>query len=301
MKIIGQYRNGDYACTMLSDGTKIRYNNLDSFHPEKPESIDLKITNKCFGNGNGLCPMCHENSSPNGKHGDILNLPFLDTMLPYSEVAIGGGSVLLHPKLVTFLRSLKERKLIANMTVNQIDLIQSSIFLKHLVDDKLIYGLGVSLTDASDGFIETVKKFPNAVIHVINGLVTVDELKRLAGNNLKILILGYKEFRRGKALYDVIGDDIEAKKSELYEALPEIVNDGWFDCVSFDNLAIEQLEPKRVMTEEEYESFYMGSDGEFTLYVDAVERKFAKSSTSTERWDITDDIKDMFDRVRGVA
>lgn len=301
MKIIGQYRNGDYTCTMLSDGTKIRYNNLDSFHPEKPESIDLKITNKCFGNGNGLCPMCHENSSPNGKHGDILNLPFLDTMLPYSEVAIGGGSALLHPKLVTFLRSLKERKLIANMTVNQIDLIQSSIFLKHLVDDKLIYGLGVSLTDASDGFIETVKKFPNAVIHVINGLVTVDELKRLAGNNLKILILGYKEFRRGKALYDVIGDDIEAKKSELYEVLPEIVNDGWFDCVSFDNLAIKQLEPKRVMTEEEYESFYMGSDGEFTLYVDAVERKFAKSSTSTERWDITDNIEDMFDRVRGVA
>lgn len=301
MKIIGQYRNGDYTCTMLSDGTKIRYNNLDSFHPEKPESIDLKITNKCFGNGSGLCPMCHENSSPNGKHGDILNLPFLDTMLPYSEVAIGGGSVLLHPKLVTFLRSLKERKLIANMTVNQIDLMQSSIFLKHLVDDKLIYGLGVSLTDASDEFIKVVKKFPNAVIHVINGLVTVDELKRLAGNNLKILILGYKEFRRGKALYDVIGDDIEAKKSELYNALPEIVNDGWFDCVSFDNLAIKQLEPKRVMTDEEYESFYMGDDGEFTLYVDAVERKFAKSSTSTERWDITDDIKDMFDRVRGVA
>lgn len=37
------------------------------------------------------------------------------------------------------------------------------------------------------------------------------------------------------------------------------------------------------------------------MYVNAVERKFAKSSTSTERWDITDDIKDMFDRVRGVV
>ena len=301
MKVIGQYRNNDYTCIMLSDGTKIRYNNLDSFHPEKPESIDLKITNKCFGNGNGLCSMCHENSTPNGKHGDILNLPFLDTMLPYSEVAVGGGNVLLRPKLISFLHSLKERKLIANMTVNQTDFMQNSIFLKYLADSKLIYGLGVSLTDASDEFIKAVKKFPNAVIHVINGLVTMDELKRLADNNLKILILGYKEFRRGKVLYDAIGQDIENKKSELYEALPEIVNDGWFDCVSFDNLAIEQLEPKRVMTDEEYDSFYMGNDGEFTMYVDAVERKFAKSSTPTERWDITDDIKDMFDRVRGVA
>lgn len=297
MKVIGKYGNGNYEVVMFSDGSKMRYNNLDYFTPEKPESIDLKISNRCFHG----CPQCHENSTPSGKHGDILNLPFLDTMLPYSEVACGGGNVLLHPDLITFLHNLKERKLIANMTVNQTDFMQSCNFLKHLVDNKLIYGLGVSLTDASDEFIKAVKKFPNAVIHAINGLVTMDELKRLADNNLKILILGYKEFRRGKVLYDAIGQDIENKKSELYEALPEIVNDGWFDCVSFDNLAIEQLEPKRVMTDEEYDSFYMGNDGEFTMYVDAVERKFAKSSTSTERWDITDDIKDMFDRVRGVA
>lgn len=297
MKIIGQYRNNDYSVTMFDDGTKIRYNNLDSFHLEKPESIDLKITNRCFHG----CSMCHENSTPNGEHADILNLPFLDTMLPYSEIAIGGGNTLLHPNLITFLRGLKERKLIANMTVNQRDLMQSLIFLKYLTNEKLIYGLGVSLTDVSDEFIKAVKQFPNAVIHVIDGLVSVDELKRLANNDLKILILGYKEFRRGKALYDVIGDDIEEKKSELYDALPELVNDGWFDCVSFDNLAIKQLEPKRLMSEEEYESFYLGDDGFASMYIDAVERKFAKSSTSTERWDITDDIKDMFDCVRGVA
>ena len=144
-------------------------------------------------------------------------------------------------------------------------------------------------------------RFPNAVIHVINGVVSVSELVSLANNNLKILILGYKEFRRGKDLYNIIGDDIEHDKSELYEALPTIVSNGWFDCVSFDNLAIKQLDPKRFMSEDKWKSFYMGDDGSFTMYIDAVERKFAKSSVSTERWEITDDIKKMFDKVRSVA
>ena len=297
MSLIGQAKNGNYIMQLWSDGTKIRYNDLDYFEPENVESIDLKITNRCFRG----CSFCHENSTSDGKHGDILNLPFLDTMLPYSEIAIGGGNVLLHPDLIPFLEGLKERKLIANMTVHQNDFMVNSDFLKHLVRDKLIYGLGVSLYYVDYEFIKAIKEFPNAVIHVINGVTSVYELERLANNNLKILILGYKEFRRGKDLYDVIGDDIERGKSELYEALPMIVNDGWFDYVSFDNLAIKQLNPKRFMNEKDWESFYMGDDGTFTMYIDAVNRQFAKSSVSTERWEITDNIKDMFNKVRSVA
>lgn len=54
MKILGSYKNNDYTCTMFSDGTKIRWNDKDSFNPIKPESIDLKITNMC----NMECGMC---------------------------------------------------------------------------------------------------------------------------------------------------------------------------------------------------------------------------------------------------
>ena len=80
--------------------------------------------------------------------------------------------------------------------------------------------------------------------------------------------------------------------------LPKIVNDGWFKCISFDNLAIKQLEPKRLMSEKDYKEFYMGDDGAFTCYVDAVNRQFAKSSVSTERYDLMDDIADMFKVVK---
>lgn len=295
MKILGSYKNNDYTCTMFSDGTKIRWNDKDSFNPIKPESIDLKITNRC----DMACNMCHENSTPDGKHGDILNLPFIDTMFPYSEVAIGGGNPLTHPDLIEFLEHLKERKIIASMTVNQMHFMQNIDLLKELTDNKLIYGLGISyIGGRHSNCIEAIKQFPNAVVHVINGIVHMDGLEALANNDLKILVLGYKEFRRGKTLYDECGSQINYLKAQFYDMLPKIVNDGWFKCISFDNLAIKQLEPKRLMSDKDYKEFYMGDDGSFTLYVDSVKREFAKSSVSVERFPMMDDIADMFKIVK---
>lgn len=193
MKILGSYKNNDYTCTMFSDGTKIRWNDKDSFNPIKPESIDLKITNMC----NMECGMCHENSTPDGKHGDILNLPFIETMFPYSEIAIGGGNPLTHPDLIEFLEGLKERKIIASMTVNQVHFMHNIDLLKELTDKKLIYGLGISyIGGRHKNCIDAIKQFPNAVVHVINGIVHMDSLEALANNDLKILVLGYKEFRQ---------------------------------------------------------------------------------------------------------
>lgn len=295
MKILGSYKNNDYTCTMFSDGTKIRWNDKDSFNPIKPESIDLKITNMC----NMECGMCHENSTPDGKHGDILNLPFIETMFPYSEIAIGGGNPLTHPDLIEFLEGLKERKIIASMTVNQVHFMHNIDLLKELTDKKLIYGLGISyIGGRHKNCIDAIKQFPNAVVHVINGIVHMDSLEALANNDLKILVLGYKEFRRGKTLYDECGSQINYLKAQFYDMLPKIVNDGWFKCISFDNLAIKQLEPKRLMSDKDYKEFYMGDDGSFSLYVDSVKREFAKSSVSVERFPMMDDIADMFKIVK---
>lgn len=47
MKVLGSYINGNYRVVILNDGTKIRTNDLDNLTPNKPEAMDLKITNKC--------------------------------------------------------------------------------------------------------------------------------------------------------------------------------------------------------------------------------------------------------------
>ena len=76
-------------------------------------------------------------------------------------------------------------------------------------------------------------------------------------------------------------------------------NDNWFDVVSFDNLAIKQLNPKRLMSDEQWNQFYLGDDGKFSMYIDLVNQEFAKSSVSIERYPITADIRDMFNKVKG--
>lgn len=295
MKRFVRYQNGNYTVTIdLKDGTKIRENDLDFFRADFPESMDIKICNKCDMG----CPMCHENSTPDGKCGDIMSEGFIDKLHPYTELAIGGGNPLEHPDLVPFLEKCKRLKLIPSMTVNQIHFMKNRHFLKELVEQRLIYGLGISLTHASEEFIGAVKEFPNAVIHVINGIVHPTQLEALANNGFKILILGYKEFRRGEVMYQHQSAAIEQLKQMLYDRLPQIIKDGWFEVVSFDNLAIKQLDAQRLMSNEDWEQFYMGDDGSATMYVDMVNREFAKSSTSTERYPLEDDIVTMFEKIR---
>ena len=290
MGLLGRYKNGNFVTTILSDGTKIRETKDDEFIPAFAENMDIKLTNKC----NGGCAWCHEGSYINGKHGDILNEKFIDTLHPYQEIAIGGGDATSHPDLIPFLQKLKEKKVIANMTVNQIHFEKKHELIKKLVDEKLIYGLGVSLVNPTKHFIELIKQYPNAVIHVINGVLNPSDIKALDNNNLKMLILGYKHLRRGNEYFEEEQNDIETKQRWLYENLEDIIQK--FKVVSFDNLAIEQLDVKRLLTQEEWDEFYMGDDGKVTYYVDMVERKFAQSSTApfNKRYDLLDSVDDMF-------
>ena len=219
---------------------------------------------------------------------------FIDTLQPYQEIAIGGGDATSHPDLIPFLQKLKEKKVIANMTVNQIHFEKKQELIKQLVDEKLIYGLGVSLVNPTKHFIELIKQYQNAVIHVINGVLKPSDIKALENNNLKMLILGYKHLRRGNEYFEEEQNDIETKQQWLYENLEDIIQK--FKVVSFDNLAIEQLNVKRLLTQEEWNEFYMGDDGKVTYYVDMVERKFAQSSTApfNKRYDLLDSVDDMF-------
>lgn len=297
-KVLGSYDNGNYKVTIYENGTKIRETfdeNATEFLPLKPECMDVKITNCCDRN----CKMCHEDSKIDGEHGEILTAKFWETLHPYTEIALGGGNPLSHPDLVALLLKLKGLNLIPNMTVNQYHFMENKEFIRFLCNEKLIYGLGVSLTDANDAFIKEIQKFPNAVIHIINGIVTMDELQKLANKNLKVLILGYKTFRRGKEYYQNSANKVEKLKQMLFNYLPEMIKQ--FNVVSFDNLALEQLNVRRLLTDDEWNTFYMGNDGNYTMYIDLVKQNFALSSVSTERFELLDDIQPMFAKVREVS
>lgn len=293
MNVWRKYKNGNYTVKFnTADGTKIRETEEDDFIAEFPENMDVKITNQC----NMGCIFCHEDSKEDGLHGNILNPKFIDTLRPYTEMAIGGGNPLAHPDLIPFLEKLKERRIIANMTVNQVHFVQQQELVRELVDKELIYGIGVSLVDASKEFVSLLKQYPNAVIHVINGILKPSDVEVLKDNNLKVLILGYKQFRRGVDWYKAEQDNILSKQSWLYKNLVDIINQ--FKVVSFDNMAIEQLEVQRLMSKDDWNEFYMGDDGNHTMYVDLVNQSFARCSVSEVRYDLLDNVVDMFNIVR---
>lgn len=293
MNIIGNYKNGNYVVTLLSNGTKIRETEEDEFIPSFAENCDVKITDKC----DGRCPFCYEGCTSNGKHGDILNYKFLDTLHSYTELAINGND-LSHPDLVPFMHKMKEKKIILNMTVNQIHFERHFDIIKEWIDEGLIYGLGVSLKEPTDKFINMITQFPNAVIHVINGVVSVRDLYILARHNLKVLILGYKNLRRGESYYEQNDDIVNALQEDLNKYLfPEIIDKNWFKVVSFDNLAIKQLHVQEYLPKEQWEEFYMGDDGNYTFYIDMVDGTFGKNSLATERYPIMDSIDEMFQKI----
>ena len=289
------YTNGNYKVYInLNNGTKIRETDDDYLEAAFPESFDLKICNRC----NMGCSQCHENSTPDGQLGDILNAEFINTLHPHTEIAIGGGNPLEYPDLEAFLWKLKEKQVIPSMTVHQVHLLENLDFIHYLVDNELIYGLGVSITDVTDELIDILHDFPNAVCHVIAGVITENQMNKLAHHNLKILILGYKIFRRGAAHYNKNMTLVDFLIQYMYDMLPTMIEEKWFDVISFDNLALEQLNVNRLMSKEEWDAFYMGGDGQFTMFIDLVKNEFAQSSTSNTRYEFKDTIEEMFEVIK---
>lgn len=287
--MIGAYKNGNYMVQIYENGTKMRVTKEYEFKPIFPESIDLKITNQC----NMECPYCHENSTPDGEHAD-LSAAFIDSLHPYTEIAIGGGNPLAHPGLEDFLTKLKEKRIIANITIHQRHFMQEYDTIKRWYEAKLIHGIGVSVNSVHNpDLIYWLKSIPTIVCHIIAGVCPVGVIDTLSGEGLNLLILGYKDLRRGHAFKSTkVEENIEQLAANILDLKDH------FKYIAFDNLAIQQLKMKSKIDSEIWDSVYMGDDGQFTMYIDLVNKQFAQSSTSLSRYEIGDNINDMFKRIQ---
>ena len=297
-KLLGRYQNGNYFVKIYDDGTKVRIQPDDTadFTPAFAENCDVKITDKCDGG----CPFCYEGCTAEGKHGKLLDLSLWDSLHPFTELAINGND-LSHPELEAFLKLMRSKQVIVNMTVNQKHCERHFFKLASWTNQELIHGLGISLTKAhhTEFFNQVRKTFPNAVIHTIAGVTKPEDYERLYGLGLKILILGYKFRGRGQKFYKDNKMQIISNAYWIQDNLGKMIKE--FDVISFDNLALEQLKIKEsgILSEDEWDEFYMGDDGNYTFYIDLVKGEFAKNSISDERYPIEDlTIDDMFRKVK---
>ena len=203
-----------------------------------------------------------------------------------------------HPNLIDFLEFCKDLSIVPNITVNSKHLIKYSSILNTLLNEKLIYGLGLSIEDSFNfKLLEILDNTENLVFHVISGVNNISIIDKIKNSNLnspKILILGYKEVGRG---INYRNDIVDNFKKEWFEKLPNYIGKIH---LSFDNLAINQLKVNRFFNKKSWDNFFMGTDGQFTMYLDAVKKEFATSSTSSLRIPINGNIDYLFKQVREI-
>ena len=296
MKKIANYKNGCVDVTIYDDGTKIREWDDEKYgiEPELefPESADIKVTNFCDAG----CFMCHEQSTTQGKHG---NLEKLSDMIERSnlpegiEFAIGGGNPLTTPGIEKFLETEKSRNHIINITMNYNHISPNGKYRQQTIDylkRGLIKGLGVSVMDYNlENFLndkELQDVSSNIVIHIIEGINSFYNVKEKLFNcnwkHPKVLILGKKNFGR----YEMLSEDkkaIDDKQTAIWrENILDFLKE-FNGITSFDNLALERLDVLSKLPKEVVDTQYMGNDGNHTMYLDFVEEEYGRQSTSKNR------------------
>jgi len=284
MKTIVKYENGNAVVELFDDGTRVITSPDNEFNFEFPLNLDIRVSTRCsFGRnpktGKGVCDFCHESASTDGKECDYEELKHtLDELPKGVELAIGCNS--FTDDLREFLVWCGHRGFITNLTVNQGHLIAFYEGLSQLIENDFIKGLGISYRsemkwDVPDYFLE----YENSVFHVIAGIDDFQDVQYLKARGVKkILVLGEKDFgfNEGKV-------DLDSKcHQEWFWWVAKLFDD--FETVSFDNLALEQLKLERLFSPEQWEEFYQG---EFSFYINAVEKYFAPSSRSLDitTWD----------------
>lgn len=305
MKLLHKYTNGNTEVEIFDDGTKRRVWE-GTPQPIFPESMDVKITGYCDAG----CSYCHEESTIKGKHSDPFQERYCKIFedLPAGvEIAIGGGDPTSHPDLAPWLRFLAEKDKVANLTINHFHLGKQSWRLEQWKEYGWLKGVGISynyLLDCKYGeyALDRWLGQDNTVIHLIAGVNTPEQLFKLwkrsqkLGKTLKVLLLGYKTFGRGANYGEKYSTEIAERIRDWYVQLPHILAKEGI-LISFDNLGIKQMNPKRLLSKEDWDRMYMGDDGQFTMYLDLVEDKFCVSSTTPkeERMEIgSNTIQKMF-------
>jgi hypothetical protein len=273
------YTNGNAQITLDSDGTRV-ISFEDRLQLDYPLNIDIKVMSKCaFGlnpkTGKSFCSFCHESATTDGKECNYENLKLKIQDLPKGiELAIGCNE--LTTNLYNFLIWCYEQEYVCNLTINQGHINRDLNKIISVIQNKYIKGLGISYrSELKWNVPKELLDYSNAVFHVISGIDTVDNVLQLSEKGVnKILVLGEKDFGFNLGKVDLTS----RKHKEWFWWVGKLFNK--FEVVSFDNLAIEQLNIKRFFSNDNWNTF---NQGEHSFYIDAVTEEYSPSSRNAQR------------------
>jgi hypothetical protein len=275
------YQNGNGNITLKNDGTRIiEYEN--NLKLDWPLNIDIRVSTSCSLGFNpktlkSVCSFCHESAVTNGIECDYSKLKNKLFGLPRGiELAIGANSIT--NGLIDFLSWSLNEGYICNLTINQLHLNTYTKEIEKLINDKLINGLGISFRTMNKKIPEFILNYQNTVLHVICGIDSINDIidAREKLGFKKLLILGEKNFG-----FNIGNVNLTTQKHKQWlwwvAKLFKL-----YDVVSFDNLALEQLQIRRFFTKSMWDEFYQM---EHSFYINAVDNYFAPSSRSDLKTD----------------
>ena len=290
-----EYQNGNSTVELYNDGTRI-INFENELELDYPLNLDIRVSTACSLGYNpktrkAICEFCHESARTDGSECDYTNLKKILKELPKGiELAIGGNKIT--NGLIEFLNWSNKRGYINNLTVNHLHINRDEFILKMLLEDKIIRGLGISYRkDYPINFSEYFLRNKNVILHVIAGIDDVDDVLSLPFK--KILVLGYKQFGFGEVFFN---ENVKRSITEWYWYVKKLIDNK--DVISFDNLALEQLNIKRFLPQNKWEEF---NQGENSFYINAVDGYFSPSSRSNDKtsWE-NQTIKEYFKKIKHV-
>ena len=302
-KITDKVKNGNYYILYGSvfsrkEKLRVQVDSIPDMIPEYPELVDMKITDVC----QHKCPFCYMASTPNGKHAELKDVYNLIHQFKYkTEFALGGGNVLLHPYFTSIVKRISEKNHIANITIryDDVETIKRNTKLKSAIK-KYVSGIGISVQSAND--VDVATDFINQMLdigkhvslHIIPEMIGVDtsvdiftKMKDInqrqmslhkndntyIPNFCRVLFLGLKQSGRAKNLTHnlLTADELTLLRKEsgyVFNVDTAFINtySDWF----------------KEMYDGDEEFFLTRHEGEYSMFIDAVNNKAYASSYKTD-------------------
>lgn len=262
--------------------------------PRVPELVDIKLTNVCHIG----CPWCYQDSISDSLHGDLdlikTVIKALDPKL--TEVAYGGGDVLMHPNIIEILEYSRECGLTSsNITMNWQSILRYPDKVAEVMP--LLDAIGVSITGR--GQIKNVVEKLTEIGHFVPSRICFQVIPDLYSKELlikilremqmfspesDILFLGYKTIGRGKDVEPVHIDNMK----EIFDYIVEQKISLQCDT-KFVKDYLEVV--KTVSTPLTYDI----QEGEFSMNIDCVQNFYSVASYNL---DFKGTIDENFDLVK---
>jgi len=285
VKFLTAKKDGDWWILFnRKTGAKVRMSfNLDATpytRASSPELIDIKITDYCPHG----CPFCYMDSTTKGEHADY---GFIKSIIwelekhKVFEVALGGGEPSMHPEFSDILNSLKWAGIVANFTTFNMAFTKDEKLKHSIIENVKSFAMSslrekdiLSLYEWNQQFRgnQFDDKGPLGTLQIPLGGYQEYEVKnalKLASSlSIPVTFLGFKDFGRGKDF-----------KPEDYRWLIDFIKkegDTW-NRFGADTLFVQQF--KKELDELGCnDKLRVGNEGQFSCYIDAVNKKMGASS-----------------------